>query len=278
MSSEFRFALNHITCLGRDIDGLATLAADLGMTDVEIRNDIAGVPLGDGTAAAVIAPILAGKGLKVLTVNALQRFNEWNDDRADEAERLAAETAAAGAEALVLCPVNEAGWTPNPEMRSERLREALAALLPILRRHGLKGYVEVLGFSISSLRYKGDAVAAIDAVDGGNTLLLVHDTFHHAISSDPDMFPDRTGLVHISGVEPEGGVDKDTMLDGDRVLIGVSDALDNTGQIAALLRGGYTGAFSFECFAASVHHDVDIAQSLRFSMEFIRDRVRALTL
>ena len=92
------------------------------------------------------------------------------------------------------------------------------------------------------------------------------------------MFPDRTGLVHISGVEPEGGVDKDTMLDGDRVLIGVSDELDNTGQIAALLRGGYTGAFSFECFAASVHHDVDIAQSLRFSMEFIRDRVRALTL
>jgi 2-keto-myo-inositol isomerase len=270
---RIRFALNHITCPTRDIAGLASLARELGIEEVEIRNDIAGLPMADGTTGARVAPVLAGGGLKVLTVNALQRFNEWNEQRAAEAEDLARETAASGAEALVLCPVNEAGWKPDAAARGRALREALMALLPILRRHGLKGYVEALGFPISSLRYKREAVEAIDAVDGSDTLFLMHDTFHHAIASDPDMYPERTGLVHISGVVPETGLGKNGMLDGHRVLVGEDDALGSADQIAALRSGGYTGAVSFECFASSVHDDPDLANSIARSMAFIRGRV-----
>lgn len=271
--TEIRFALNHITCPKRDIAGLAALAQELGINAVEIRNDVAGVPMCDGTAGSEIAPTLAEAGLKVLTVNALQRFNEWSADRASEAETLARETAASGAEALVLCPVNQAGWQPDANRRGEALREALSALLPILRVNGLKGYVEALGFPISSLRYKREAIEAIDAVGGADTLFLMHDTFHHALASDPDLYPDRTGLVHISGVTPESGLGKDAMLDGHRVLIGEDDALGSADQIAALLRGGYTGAVSFECFAGSVHEDPDLANSIARSMAFIRERV-----
>ena len=271
--TNVRFGLNHITCPGEDIAGLAALAQKLGITDVEIRNDVANQPLSDGTAGADVAPVLASAGLKVLTVNALQRFNEWDDERAADAEELARETAASGAEALVLCPVNEGGWRTEPGAREASLREALAGLLPILRRHGLKGYVEALGFPISSLRYKRDAVEAIDAVDGADTLFLIHDTFHHAIANDPDMYPTRTGLVHMSGVEPDPALAKDDMLDGHRVLVGAHDALDNLGQIAAMLKGGYNGAFSYECFAGSVHSDPALAESLAASMDYIRTNV-----
>ena len=274
-TSPIRFALNHITCPKLDIAGLAALTRELGLSEVEIRNDVAGTALADGTPGAAVAPVLANAGLKVLTVNALQRFNEWNAERAQQAEDLARETAAAGAEALVLCPVNEAGWRSDDAERLAALREALAGLLPILRRHGLKGYVETLGFPISSLRLKREAVEAIDAVDGADTLLLLHDTFHHALASAPDLFPERTGLVHVSAVEAEGGLDFEAMLDGHRVLVGENDALGSAAQIAALLKGGYAGAVSFECFASSVHEDLDLAGSIARSMAFLSEAAAA---
>ncbi|MEH3107504.1 MAG: TIM barrel protein [Sphingomonas fennica] len=271
--SHLRFSVNHITVPHRDIAGLAALTRELGFRDVEIRNDVAGEPLADGTPGAEAKAMLEAGGVAPLTVNALQRFNEWNDTRAAEAEALAAETAASGAPALVLCPVNVDGWRSGAGERETSLREALAALKPILARHGLKGFVEPLGFPISSLRYKRDAVEAIDAVDGADTFLLVHDTFHHAIAEDPDLFPDRTGLIHVSGVSTAEGLAFDEMLDAHRILVDEDDALRSPEQIAALVAGGYRGPISFECFAASVHDDPAIGQSIARSVSLIENAV-----
>jgi 2-keto-myo-inositol isomerase len=182
---------------------------------------------------------------------------------------LAAYARDCGARALVMCPVNSREDTRGAMQRVDDLRRSLVALMPILGDHGILGLVEPLGFAESSLRLKRVAVEAIDAVGGGAVFRLVHDTFHHFLAGETELFPERTGLVHISGVE-DRSLPHDAIRDAHRVLVGPGDLTDNVGQIEALRAGGYRGPFSFEPFAESVQTLRDQAGALRASMAFVR--------
>ena len=262
------FALNHIAAPRRDVAGFFALARELGIAEVEIRNDLPGTAIQDGTLAAVVRDAAKASGVTILSINALQRFNEWNATRASEAELLADYAFACGARALVMCPVNSADDARNEAQRADDLREALAALRPILAARRLTGLVEPLGFAESSLRRKRDAVDAIDAVGGGQAFRVLHDTFHHFLAGETEIFPDRTGLVHISGVE-DRALAHGQIRDMHRVLVGPADILGNFGQILALRRGGYGGPFSFEPFSPAVHDLADVAAALRSSMAML---------
>lgn len=158
--------------------------------------------------------------------------------------------------------------------RLAALREALSGLAPILAAADLLGLIEPLGFAECSLRLKREAVEAIDAVGGADRFKLVHDTFHHVVAGETEVFPERTGLVHISGVD-DPSVGRDAMRDPHRVLVTANDRLDNLGQIAALRAGGYEGPFSFEPFAASVATSPTIEADLRASMDLLRAGLEA---
>ena len=133
--------------------------------------------------------------MRILSINALQRFDDWRAPRPTEAAALADYAQACGAEALVLVPSNDgAPARPAAARRSRALRADPR------RRARLIGLVEPLGFETCSLRLKSEAVAAIDAVGGQGTFRLVHDTFHHHLAGEAALFPAQTGLVHISGV------------------------------------------------------------------------------
>jgi 2-keto-myo-inositol isomerase len=56
---------------------------------------------------------------------------------------------------------------------------------------------------------------------------LVHDTFHF-LAGEAELSPERTGLVHISGVE-DRSLPHDEIRDGHRVLVGQGDLMDNVG-------------------------------------------------
>ncbi|MGC8470178.1 MAG: TIM barrel protein [Acetobacteraceae bacterium] len=270
MSDPIRFALNHMLAPRLRFAAFAALARGLGVTDVEIRNDLAGVEIADQTPAARVRAEAAAAGVRLLTINALQKFEWWDDTRAAEAESLAAYAAEAGAAALVLCPLNSHDDRRDGAARAADLRRALAGLAPILARHGLRGFVEPLGFTECALRSKAAAVAAIRELGLGERFALVHDTFHHHLAGEPALFPAETGLVHISGVE-DAAVAVGDMRDAHRVLVGPRDRLGNLAQITALRAAGYTGPFSFEPFAESVHRSADIAADLAASIAFLRD-------
>lgn len=274
MTAAPTFALNHIAAPRRDFAAFAALSRDLEITEVEIRNDLPGVALQDGTPAASVHAAAMAQGVTILTINALQRFNVWNDTRAAEAQTLAAYAQAAGARALVLCPLNDPADQRDQTVRASDLRTALAALAPILTAYGLLGLVEPLGFEESSLRLKRTAIDAIDAVGHAATFAVLHDTFHHFLAGETEYFPLRTGLVHISGVE-DRDVPRAQIRDAHRVLVGPADLMDNVGQIRTLLRGGYTGPFSFEPFSERVHAMADVADALRASVSFITESVAA---
>ena len=264
-----RFAINHITAPGLGVPMLLALARGLGLDAVEIRNDLPGVPLQDGTPPAPIAAAARQAGITILSINALQRFEDWNDARAAEAAQLADAARDCGARALVLVPTNSHDDKRTPAERADGLRRALAALKPILATRGLTGLVEPLGFVECALRYKRTAVDAIDAIGGADVFSVVHDTFHHYLAGEAETFPARTGLVHISGVE-DASLPREAIRDAHRVLVGPADLMDNVGQMRALLRAGYAGPFSFEPFAESVHRLPDIRAALADSMAFIR--------
>jgi 2-keto-myo-inositol isomerase len=272
--AHLRFALNHMVAPQLGLGDFFALARRLGVSDVEIRNDLAGRPILDGTPAAEVACLAATHGVAILSINALQKFNHWSAERADEAEALAAYCAGCGARALVLVAANDATGLGDGD-RIPRAVEALVALKPILASRGLIGLVECLGFAACSLRRKSEAVAAIDRAAGRGVFRLTHDTFHHRLAGEAAIFPALTGLVHVSGVD-DPLVAFEDMRDAHRVLVGGRDRLGNLAQLRALGEAGYVGPLSFEPFAEELRTLGDPAQAIAESMEFIRAQLAAM--
>ena len=146
------FALNHMTVTRMGFVQLLDTAAALGCVGVELRNDLP-QPLFDGMDPAGAGALARAKGLRVLALAEVKRFNDWSDDKAAEALALMKIAQAAGAEALSLIPRTDNLGMGNGE-RQTALRVALKVLKPMLDDHGLTGLVEPLGFEICALRYK----------------------------------------------------------------------------------------------------------------------------
>ena len=83
------------------------------------------------------------------------------------------------------------------------------------------------------------------------------------------VYPELTGLVHISGVD-DAGLTVGEMRDADRGLVTADDRLGNLAQLRKLVSGGYAGPFSFEPFAASVQDLADPGPAIAASMERVR--------
>ncbi|MET0845414.1 MAG: TIM barrel protein [Pseudomonas sp.] len=270
MSKPLRFALNRMVAPRLSLPAFIDLAVALKADAIEIRNDLKGVEIEDGTAAGQVRELCAAKGITVLSINALYPFDVWSDERRVQALKLAAYVRDCGAQGLVMCPLNDRADRRNEAERASGLRTALSELAPILRDHGILGFIEPLGFEECSLRLKRTAVDAIEAVGGLDVFRLVHDTFHHHLASEHEFFPELTGLVHISGVE-DAEAPLATIRDGHRVLVGEGDILGNAAQIDTLLSRGYSGYLSFEPFADSVHDLANIQQALGASMDHLQN-------
>lgn len=265
-------ALNHMTCPGLGFEAFLDLAASLGCVGVELRNDIE-QPLFDGRPAAEAGQVIRDKGLRLVGLSQVYPFNHWTDERAEAVASLIATASAAGAETISLIPRNDGTGTGNGE-RHANLRIALKAIAPMLADAGMVALVEPLGFTRSSLRSKQDLVETIDALDVAEHFKLVHDTFHHTLAGGGPIYPERTGIVHVSGV-----VDPDLPVaqteDEHRVLIDARDRLDNVEQLRALLAAGYDGPVSFECFAPEIHALPDPQTAIRASLDFISSQLAA---
>ncbi|HMO08248.1 MAG TPA: TIM barrel protein [Paracoccaceae bacterium] len=262
------FALNHMTVARMSFARLLDTAAVLGCTGVEVRNDLP-QPLFDGLDPAAAGEMAKARGLRLLTVAEVKRFNDWSADKAAEALSLMRIAQAAGAGAVSLIPRNDGLGLGNGERRAA-LRVALKSLKPMLEDHGLVGMVEPLGFPVCALRHKAEAVEVIEALGARDRFRLVHDTFHHTLAGGGDYFPDHTGIVHVSGVTDQQ-VTVAGMSDAHRVLVGPGDRLGTIEQLAALATLGWRGPVSFEAFAPETHASPDPARDLAESMRFIRD-------
>lgn len=266
------FALNRTCAPQFTLAEFIALAQKVGVQAVEIRNDIEGREFADGMPATELKSRLDDAGLRLASVNALQRFNDWTPARATEAKRLIAYSAALGAPGVVLCPAHLPGDDQHADAHA-RLCEGLAALKPIFADSGVIGYVEPLGMRHSSMNRQAQAIAALDDIGGGDDFQLCYDTFQHFRASDDALFPERIGLVHISGIaRPD--LAPDELTEPDRGFVFLGDRVSNIARLRVMVDAGYSGFVSMEPFSPETQNDPNVADRLRASLDYVKGAAR----
>jgi len=252
MSETPPLCLNRIISPKLPLAEFFQFAADLGFESVELRNDLAGKEILDDLPDDAVRNLLNATGIKPLTINALYPFEDVGalETNLAKLKGLIGDAKRINCSQIVLCPLNDPGDPRSPGQRAEQLVTALNAFGPLFAEAKMTGLIEPLGFSVSALRTKKEALGGISQCDYPGSYKLLHDTFHHYLGEETDFFPAETALVHVSGVLP--GKARSAIADSDRVLVTGDDILDNRGQVATLLNSRYTGPFSYEPFSQEV--------------------------
>ena len=262
--NSISFALNQILFPDSPFKNFISFSKKLNVKAIEIRNDIK-TNLIEENDPIKIGNICEENSIKILSINALQKFNFWNKDREKELIFLCKYADKANINSIVLVPLND-GSINSPKEQMQLLEQSLKNILKIINDFDLFGLVEPLGFSHSSLRFKSLAVKVINSLQS-NKLKIVHDTFHHALAGENKFFPSLTGLVHISGVS---NMYKNIELNDDhRSIIDNNDIIENINQIKKLCNSNYQGFFSLEPFSNTLIKEKNIFKIVKKSFNYI---------
>ena len=210
MAIRPRFALNRIMQPSLSLPDFIRLAAACSAAGIEIRNDLPDPSLLGGESPETVRNLCKENGVEVLTVNALQRFNDPDLFPAKERElaQMMEEASSVGCPMIVLCPVNDPDDSRPETRQREDLIAALQLYAPLFEKYRMTGLVEPLGFEICSVRYKRQAIDAIRETGLSDRYRIVHDTFHHYLSGERELFPWETGLIPFPWLKqssPNGG-------------------------------------------------------------------------
>lgn len=257
MIDRKRFSLNRIACPSLSLPEFLDFVQKLGLGKIELRNDIRDGKVLDGMDPRRAASLMKERGLKATTINALQKFNlaSGRPKAKTELAAMLATCAEINCPAVVLCPNNDAADGRSPEARLQETVDSLKEFGPMFEKAGVLGFVEPLGFGISSLASLDVAIVAIKASGFACYRVLV-DTFHHYIGPDEKASLKKAaasglvGLIHISGVESD--IPAADFRDAHRIMPGPGDVMKSKEIVHALLAAGYKGDISFEPFSESV--------------------------
>lgn len=271
-----RFCINRKIAPNLDLEPFFSLVKRCGLSKVELRNDMPSGKVTDNLSNDQLNALPTKYGIEIITINALGRFNLL-DDRAGllkNAEALLSQAQAIHSQALVLCPHCSAGDRRSEEQKKTDTLAALKLLAPLFKQYGVQGYVEPLGFGISSLRSSLLTQSLIR--DSGAPYKIVLDTFHHYLSGvaqpefDAQIQIEGIGLVHLSGVEDAR--DKSALSDEERIMLSDRDRLESKKQVQNLERLGYTGIYAFEPFSSQLDSwtEADIEREIRQSIALLQ--------
>ena len=262
------FALNQIILPEAPLTDFIHFAKKLDVDAIEIRNDIKTNLINENDPLQVKEEC-EKNSIKILSINALQKFNIWNSDRKEELIILCEYAQKANISSIVLVPLND-GSIQSEKDKKKLLEVSLNSINNILQDYNVKGLVEPLGFKQSSLQFKSLAVEIINSLQK-NKLQLLHDTFHHKISNDNNFFSTLTGMVHFSGVSNQYyNID---LQDDHRSIVDEFDIIDNISQIKKLIKENYNGYFSFEPFSNKLITSKDIFEITKNCLSFIKKQI-----
>ncbi|MDH2067008.1 TIM barrel protein [Pantoea sp. GD03673] len=260
-----RFCVNRKIAPGLSIPQFFKLVSQLGIHNVELRNDMPSGRVTDDLSGDEVKALARESGIRIVTINALYPFNQLNEEVLQRARQLLSDAQAIGAESLVLCPLNDG--TP---VSAAGTVQALQTLAPLFAEAGIQGLVEPLGFPQSSLRSATQAQALIH--EAGVPFRLLIDTFHHHLFGEAEQTFEQAidirqiGLVHLSGVTDPRPVS--ALTDEERIMLSTDDRLGSRQQVLRLEKMGYTGLYAFEPFSSVMNswQEADILREIRNSI------------
>ena len=263
-----RFCLNRKIAPSLSIPQFFKLVSQLGIHNVELRNDMPGGSVTDDLSGDEVKALARESGIRIVTINALYPFNQLNEEVLQRARQLLSDAQAVGAESLVLCPLNDG----TPISAADTIR-ALKTLAPLFADAGIQGLVEPLGFPQSSLRSATQAQTLIR--EAGVPFRLLIDTFHHHLFEDAEQTFEQEidiqqiGLVHLSGVTDPRPVSE--LTDEERIMLTADDRLRSRQQVERLEKMGYTGLYAFEPFSSVMNswQEADITREIRNSIQLL---------
>ncbi|MXP60260.1 TIM barrel protein [Pantoea sp. Taur] len=264
-----RFCINRKIAPALSLEAFFQLVQRLGLSKVELRNDMPGGKVTDGLSASQLRSLADKYHIEIETINALYPFNRPDDALLSKAEAMLQEAKAIGAKALVMCPLNE-GIAIAPE----KTLEALQILAPRFAEYSIQGLVEPLGFPVSSLRSAVQTQKLIK--QAGVPFKLLLDTFHHHLYENAEQeFPqeievNQIGLVHLSGVEDTRPTA--ALTDEERIMLSDRDVLNSVAQVKRLEMLGYKGIYAFEPFSSELEKwgAKAIEREIRQSIELLQ--------
>jgi 2-keto-myo-inositol isomerase len=277
MIERTRFSLNRILCPSMGLEDFFRFTADLGLTKVELRNDLPGAEIVDGMPPVKAAALAVKHGVSIISINALQHFNLKSAEAGNltELKSLLDMAAALHCGAVVLCPHNDKNDHRDAHARVEETVAALTVYGPFFEKRGIQGWVEPLGFHESSL---ASIVVAEEAIKRSRfgCYRIVCDTFHHYLGPDTEHDIDaafagsQAGLIHVSGVD--AAIPQEDWRDAHRVLPSAADRMGSREQVARMISLGYKGDISFEPFSAEVQamDRKTLAAAITKSMEYLQ--------
>ncbi|MDE8557691.1 TIM barrel protein [Pantoea vagans] len=266
--SNARFCVNRKIAPSLSIPQFFNLVSQLGIHNVELRNDMPGGRVTDDLSGDEVNALARESGIRIVTINALYPFNQLNEEVLQRARQLLSDAQAVGAASLVLCPLNDG----TPISAADTIR-ALKTLAPLFADAGIQGLVEPLGFPQSSLRSATQAQTLIR--EAGVPFRLLIDTFHHHLFEDAEQTFEQEidiqqiGLVHLSGVTDPRPVSQ--LTDEERIMLSADDRLHSKQQVERLEKMGYTGLYAFEPFSSVMNswQETDITREIRNSIQLL---------
>ncbi|KFK91795.1 MULTISPECIES: TIM barrel protein [unclassified Serratia (in: enterobacteria)] len=271
-----RFCINRKIAPKLSLESFFRLVKQCGLNKVELRNDMPSGSVTDDLNHEQTNALAAKYGIEIVTINALGQFNLPEDKSGllARTEALLAQAKALHCRALVLCPNCSADDRRSEAQKREDTLESLQLLAPLFQQYDVTGYVEPLGFGISSLRSSLLTQALIR--DAAAPYKMVLDTFHHYLSEvnqsdfDAQIQVDLIGLVHLSGVVDP--MPKSALSDEQRIMLNDQDRLQSQTQVQNLERLGYRGLYAFEPFSSQLDQwtESDIEREIQQSIRLLQ--------
>ena len=267
------FILNRIIQPNVPLKDFIQFAAECSACGIEIRNDLPNPQLLDGIKPEEITALCKNLNMKIVTVNALQKFNVPSlfEEKKRELAVMLDKAVSVECSKIVLCPLNDISDSRSEEQKHKDLTDALNEYAPLFAKRNAIGLLEPLGFESSSMRFKKQAVKAIQSCNAPECYRILHDTFHHYLSGEQTMYPEFTELVHLSGVY--AGKTKKDITDADRVMPDEKDIMNNKGQLSYMQNHGFAGYISFEPFSPQIQKlsGNTLKEKVFHSMEYLFD-------
>ncbi|MFC6323877.1 sugar phosphate isomerase/epimerase family protein [Companilactobacillus baiquanensis] len=287
MISTDRFCLNRKAAPGVKLDETLEMISSIGVNNIELRNDLYGDPdnssIMDSMSNSDVKIALNKNGVVIKTINAIGNMDKRSmvKENIESLTEMLEMTKNLDLKNFVFCPVRS---TEDKRTSDEKKAEAIANVKDyskVLKKYGVNGLIEPLGFTDSSLRTPWEGQAIIDEA-GVDNFKLVADSFHYYLANITDkqfnekVNIDYIGLVHLSSVF--ANKKREELDDQDRYMLGQDDVMQSAELAQKIEARGYKGIYAFEPFSDDLKEwDVTKAkEELENSIKLVRDAANTL--